>query len=385
MNLSTFQYTAYKNKGRTSYVMMIVKMNTFYQHHPPHVGTRDHPLEQVIGNPFNQLERRSAETYGELSCCTHTKGYAQKEGIDFEESFAPVARLEAVRLFIAYVAHKSFTVYQMDVKTAFLYGPLKEESRGCVLYLRVAISSMVDNLAQRYGFHLDKITYVLLYLQGSPSHLVQPSPAYSRTMHLMYEYHFLQIELVITGYKFFGPGMDKSKITRKQSKASKNGHENQKSSKRSQRYKDEAKSLAISSFMNPRANLEIPEKAPKVLPISFLPRFTIPGKSKGCFIKEVLRSSELSNTIERGQSVFIKGLLNLSQSKATSTMVKAQIYVGFCTKTLTKEAQTSHQWNDTLAILRIERLAGQGKRQEILEASSSVLINTGPFSHTRTE
>nr|GEY90991.1 retrovirus-related Pol polyprotein from transposon TNT 1-94 [Tanacetum cinerariifolium] len=55
------------------------------------------------------------------------KGYAQKEGVDFEESFAPVARLEAVRLFIAYVAHKSFTIYHMDVKTAFLYGPLKEE------------------------------------------------------------------------------------------------------------------------------------------------------------------------------------------------------------------------------------------------------------------
>nr|GFB78793.1 Gag-Pol polyprotein [Tanacetum cinerariifolium] len=55
------------------------------------------------------------------------KGYAQKEGVDFEESFAPVARLEAVRLFIAYAAHKSFTVYQMDVKTAFLYGPLMEE------------------------------------------------------------------------------------------------------------------------------------------------------------------------------------------------------------------------------------------------------------------
>nr|GFB34884.1 putative ribonuclease H-like domain-containing protein [Tanacetum cinerariifolium]GFB60943.1 putative ribonuclease H-like domain-containing protein [Tanacetum cinerariifolium] len=52
-------------------------------------------------------------------------GYAQKEGIDFEESFAPVARLEAVRLFIAYAVHKSFTVYQMDVKTAFLYGERK--------------------------------------------------------------------------------------------------------------------------------------------------------------------------------------------------------------------------------------------------------------------
>nr|GEW56804.1 retrotransposon protein, putative, unclassified [Tanacetum cinerariifolium] len=58
------------------------------------------------------------------------KGYAQKEGIDFEESFAPVARLEAIRLFIAYAAHKSFTVYQMDVKTTFLYGPLKEEVVG---------------------------------------------------------------------------------------------------------------------------------------------------------------------------------------------------------------------------------------------------------------
>nr|GFC01766.1 Gag-Pol polyprotein [Tanacetum cinerariifolium] len=55
------------------------------------------------------------------------KGYAQKEGIDFEESFAHVARLEAVRLFIAYVAHKSFTIYQMDVKSTFLYGPLKEK------------------------------------------------------------------------------------------------------------------------------------------------------------------------------------------------------------------------------------------------------------------
>ncbi|GJV12937.1 gag-pol polyprotein [Tanacetum coccineum] len=50
-----------------------------------------------------------------------------EEGIDFEESFAPFARLEAVRIFVAYAAHKSFLIYQMDVKTAFLNGPLKEE------------------------------------------------------------------------------------------------------------------------------------------------------------------------------------------------------------------------------------------------------------------
>ncbi|GJR06336.1 retrovirus-related pol polyprotein from transposon TNT 1-94 [Tanacetum coccineum] len=55
------------------------------------------------------------------------KGYAQEEGIDFEESFAPVARLEAVRIFVAYAAHKSFLIYQMDVKMTFLNGPLKEE------------------------------------------------------------------------------------------------------------------------------------------------------------------------------------------------------------------------------------------------------------------
>nr|GEW45636.1 hypothetical protein [Tanacetum cinerariifolium] len=55
------------------------------------------------------------------------KGYAQEECIDFEESFAPIARLEAARIFIAYAEHKCFPIYQMDVKTAFLNGQLKEE------------------------------------------------------------------------------------------------------------------------------------------------------------------------------------------------------------------------------------------------------------------
>ncbi|KAJ9550150.1 hypothetical protein OSB04_014195 [Centaurea solstitialis] len=55
------------------------------------------------------------------------KGYRQQEGIDYNETFAPVARIEAIRMFLAYAAHKDFTVYQMDVKTAFLNGVLKEE------------------------------------------------------------------------------------------------------------------------------------------------------------------------------------------------------------------------------------------------------------------
>ncbi|GKE72264.1 retrovirus-related pol polyprotein from transposon TNT 1-94 [Tanacetum coccineum] len=59
--------------------------------------------------------------------CLVAKGYGQEEGIDFEESVAPVARLEAVRIFMTYAAHKNFPIYQMDVTAAFLNGPLKEE------------------------------------------------------------------------------------------------------------------------------------------------------------------------------------------------------------------------------------------------------------------
>nr|GFC04838.1 Gag-Pol polyprotein [Tanacetum cinerariifolium] len=176
-------------------------MHTFYQRYSSEKRwTKDHPLEQVIGNPSQSVRtRRQLESDAEMCMFMLTvsqnepknikevmadfawiesmqeelyqfdrldvwelvdrplcinvinlkwvwknkrgeenivirnksrlvaKGYAQKEGVDFEESFARVARMEAIRLFIAYVAHKSFTIYQMDVKTSFLYGPLKEE------------------------------------------------------------------------------------------------------------------------------------------------------------------------------------------------------------------------------------------------------------------
>jgi hypothetical protein len=55
------------------------------------------------------------------------KGYAQVIGLDFEETFAPVARLESIQILLAYAAHHSFKLFQMDVKSAFLYGPIKEE------------------------------------------------------------------------------------------------------------------------------------------------------------------------------------------------------------------------------------------------------------------
>nr|GFC28279.1 retrovirus-related Pol polyprotein from transposon TNT 1-94 [Tanacetum cinerariifolium] len=59
------------------------------------------------------------------------RGYRQEKGINFEESFAPVARMEVIRIFLAYATHKSFSVFQMDVKTAFLHGSLKEDVYVC--------------------------------------------------------------------------------------------------------------------------------------------------------------------------------------------------------------------------------------------------------------
>nr|GFD40800.1 copia protein [Tanacetum cinerariifolium] len=59
------------------------------------------------------------------------RGYRQEEGIDFEESFTPVARMEDIKIFLSYAAHKSFTMFEMDVKTAFLHGSLKEDVYVC--------------------------------------------------------------------------------------------------------------------------------------------------------------------------------------------------------------------------------------------------------------
>ncbi|GJY76733.1 putative ribonuclease H-like domain-containing protein [Tanacetum coccineum] len=59
------------------------------------------------------------------------QGHTQEEGIDYDEVFAPVARIEAIRLFLAYASFKDFVVYQMDVKSAFLYGKIEEEVYVC--------------------------------------------------------------------------------------------------------------------------------------------------------------------------------------------------------------------------------------------------------------
>ncbi|GJT08207.1 retrovirus-related pol polyprotein from transposon TNT 1-94 [Tanacetum coccineum] len=116
-------------------------VQNFHQVQPStNIWTKDHPLNQVIGDLSKPvMTHQRLNTDSEKNKCDAekivvrnktrlvAKGYRQEEGIDFEESFALVARLEAVRMFVAFAAHKNITIFQMDVKTAFLNGPLKEE------------------------------------------------------------------------------------------------------------------------------------------------------------------------------------------------------------------------------------------------------------------
>nr|GEZ58623.1 retrovirus-related Pol polyprotein from transposon TNT 1-94 [Tanacetum cinerariifolium] len=137
---------------------------TFYQPYPHEKKwTKDHTLYKIISDPKSSVRTRGQLVNSCLFSCLLSSiepanmvealrdadwvsamqeeldqfarlkqgfsavGYSQQEGIDYDETFAPVARIKAIRLFLAYAAHKDFTVFQMDVKTTFLNGVLKEE------------------------------------------------------------------------------------------------------------------------------------------------------------------------------------------------------------------------------------------------------------------
>ncbi|GKC74266.1 retrovirus-related pol polyprotein from transposon TNT 1-94 [Tanacetum coccineum] len=87
------------------------------------------------------------------------QGFRQEEGIDFEESFAPVARIKAIRIFIANAAYKNMKIYQMDVKTAFLNGKLKEE---------VYVSQPEGFVDQDNPLHVYKLKKALYALKQAP-------------------------------------------------------------------------------------------------------------------------------------------------------------------------------------------------------------------------
>ncbi|GJU32662.1 putative ribonuclease H-like domain-containing protein [Tanacetum coccineum] len=100
---------------------------------------KDHPKDQTIGdiNLATQIRRmiKITEEHAMIEAMQDEllqfKRYTQEEGIDYDEVFAPVARIEAIRLFLAYASFMGFIMYHMDVKSAFLYGTIKEEVYVC--------------------------------------------------------------------------------------------------------------------------------------------------------------------------------------------------------------------------------------------------------------
>nr|GEY05616.1 retrovirus-related Pol polyprotein from transposon TNT 1-94 [Tanacetum cinerariifolium] len=183
------------------------------------------------------------------------KGYAQEEGIYFEESFALVARLEAIRIFIAYATHKSFPIYQMDMKTAFLngpvtplfvkktLGPLKEEQAPRAWYDELSkfltSKGFTEGLQihqSPYGIFINQAKYALeilhkhgmdkgqsieaeyVALSASCAQVIQPYQSHatpystpvphSRTKHIYTRYHFIkeQVENGITESYFVRSG-----------------------------------------------------------------------------------------------------------------------------------------------------------------------------------
>ncbi|GJZ46214.1 retrovirus-related pol polyprotein from transposon TNT 1-94 [Tanacetum coccineum] len=131
---------------------------------------KDHPLDNIIGNPSRPISTRKQlwiykvklDEYGDVlknKARLVAKGYRQEEGIDFEESFAPVVRIEAICIFITNAASKNMTIYQMDVKTTFLNGVLKEE---------VYVSQLEGFVDPDYPTHVYRLKKALYGLKQAP-------------------------------------------------------------------------------------------------------------------------------------------------------------------------------------------------------------------------
>ena len=118
------------------------------------------PKQNVVGTKWvfrNKQDEHGVVTRNKARLVA--KGYAQVAGLDFEETFAPVARLESIRILLAYAAHHSFRLYQMDVKSAFLNGPIKEE---------VYVEQPPGFEDERYPDHVCKLSKALYGLKQAP-------------------------------------------------------------------------------------------------------------------------------------------------------------------------------------------------------------------------
>ncbi|GJS08568.1 putative ribonuclease H-like domain-containing protein [Tanacetum coccineum] len=109
------------------------------------------------------------------------QGYKQEKGVDYDEVFAPVARIEGIKLFLAYASFMNFLVYQMDVKSAFLYGTIEEE-----VYVRQP-PSFVD-----LEF-LEKVYKTKIHVDNESAIYVVNNPVYhSKSKHIEIRHHFIR-------------------------------------------------------------------------------------------------------------------------------------------------------------------------------------------------
>ncbi|GJS01480.1 retrovirus-related pol polyprotein from transposon TNT 1-94 [Tanacetum coccineum] len=109
---------------------------------------------------FDELKAKGDVGYSKESAAYRVYNqYCRQEGIDYDETFAPFARIEAIRLFLAYVAHKDFTVFQMDVKMAFFNGILKEE---------VYVGQPLVFVSKQYPDHVYALDKALYGLKQAP-------------------------------------------------------------------------------------------------------------------------------------------------------------------------------------------------------------------------
>jgi hypothetical protein len=115
------------------------------------------PKQNIVGTKWvfrNKQDEHGVVTRNKAQLVA--EGYAQVAGLDFEETFAPVARLESIHILLAYAAHHSFRLFQMDVKSTFLNGPIKEE---------VYVEQPPGFEDDRYPDHVFKLSKVLYGLK----------------------------------------------------------------------------------------------------------------------------------------------------------------------------------------------------------------------------
>nr|GFB72677.1 retrovirus-related Pol polyprotein from transposon TNT 1-94 [Tanacetum cinerariifolium] len=133
-------------------------VHTYYQPYPHEKKwTKDHSLYKIIA--LKDADWVNVILVIRNKARLVAVGYSQQEGIDYDETFAPVARIEAIRLFLAYAAHKDFTVFQMDVKTTFLNGILKEE---------VYVGQPPGSISKQYPEHVYALNKTLYGLKQAP-------------------------------------------------------------------------------------------------------------------------------------------------------------------------------------------------------------------------